>query len=1228
MVRYTSSSLVLLAAIGSSLAKQQKSILVGFSNRDAYDEVVRHATAQGEGAASNVDEPKMFRRPLNVGRKSKRRGRETGRKLPGRNGYDGNTPDPTEPAKSEPEMTIGYAKVDYTEDADIDKEIEALGKIHGVTVAELNGEVKALGFPTNEKEGKKNKGSSLRGQMERVLEESTPWGIGMVNITQFWAGGSQEVTPQKEVKICIIDSGYDLGHEDLPKSFDGVTGFIPDGQGTDYGVWDADENIHPRTRGHGTHVAGTIGAIGSNALGVVGVNPDPSKFSFHIAKVFSDKREGTDQDIIIECIEDCVSSGADVINLSIGGESPSALAESACEAAYDDGVLVIAAAGNEGSEIYKYPASYPVVMSVASVKEGDGPGSDTYGEKSLFSTFNDQVEIAAPGNDVLSTTPNDNYEFDSGTSMATPHVSAVAAWLISLFPNCEANQIRNAMINSSQEPPRAADGWDKLYGHGIVDAGAAYSLLSSANCVGAGGLSSSEAGKTLSQMAQGGAYQRDIGCTVDAHCYIGSDPNFGTRYCTDTNTCAIACVGTDVKVTVEFKTDAYPSESSWRISQECGSGFSKSSDGFTETNTVNIDNFCTSDGAFMFTITDSWGDGLFDPGYYKVYIDDVLQISEGPPVNFASTYTKSFGSCTTPPPTTPAPVTSQPTTGIPTNQPSPPPVPVTANPTSGCSELKVDVLTDRYAYETSYVIRDLCDEGKVLFTKDDFDQNEFEYTETYCVSDGMYEFEISDSYGSGSYTVHMDGELKAEGGNFGASEKTEFGSCGGNSTPRPTASAQPSPTSNPTTSNPTTSNPTTSNPTTANPTTSNPTKNPTSDPTANPTTAEPSKNPTSSPTTPEPTKNPTTAPTPSPSTKPTNSPTSDPTSQPSPSPVTPTDTTIKVELLLDDYPEETSWSIIDTCEGGGEIVSGDNYTVAGEAVSVEVTVPRGRFMMNIIDTFGDGVCCNHGQGKYEVFMDGLLVADGDDFDAMESHFFGNCGDGPQTQKPTGEPTTNATPRPSNATPRPSSSPVPASFDALVGTPACNDIQSICSTAGTSLLDKKEVWGELNPSNTLDNCADGGAGTYLIDESVESVTVVATDSAGNPVEGVLSAGGFAKIKAVVHAWNNGAGSYVDFFKTSDIASPNWVPLNDGTSPVGQGGLVDVESPAFQLSNTAAIQAVRVGIRFQGSQSPCPTGGYDENDDLVFKVDMTTASDAVMVALAPPATASPPSTPRGD
>jgi len=120
--------------------------------------------------------------------------------------------------------------------------------------------------------------------------------------------------------------------------------------------------------------------------------------------------------------------------------------------------------------------------------------------------------------------------------------------------------------------------------------------------------------------------------------------------------------------------------------------------------------------------------------------------------------------------------------------------------------------------------------------------------------------------------------------------------------------------------------------------------------------------------------------------------------------VTPTNTTITVKLLLDEYPGETSWSIIDTCEGGGEILSGGSYTEGGQEVTVAKSVRRSRFMMNIIDTYGDGMCCNQGQGKYEVFVDFMgNVASGGEFGAMESHFFGDCSDGPQTSKPTGEP---------------------------------------------------------------------------------------------------------------------------------------------------------------------------------------------------------------------------------
>jgi len=176
-----------------------------------------------------------------------------------------------------------------------------------------------------------------------------------------------------------------------------------------------------------------------------------------------------------------------------------------------------------------------------------------------------------------------------------------------------------------------------------------------------------------SRACRGPASCQDVGRDGVGMTSIGSDSCYGERSCynvgrdgsgsIDNFMCFgpyicraqdefAPCVGTDVKITVEFKTDNFPGESSWTISQTCGSGFSKSSDGFTETNTVNIDNYCTSDGEFMFTITDSFGDGLSNPGYYKIYKDDVLQMSEGPPVNFEDTYTNSFGSCGGTPPTT------------------------------------------------------------------------------------------------------------------------------------------------------------------------------------------------------------------------------------------------------------------------------------------------------------------------------------------------------------------------------------------------------------------------------------------------------------------------------------------------------------------------------------------------------------------------------------------------
>jgi len=581
--------------------------------------------------------------------------------------------------------TIGFVTIDFTDEygkpvygrnTDIDAECTALFLFDCVTVAEPNFEVMAL-------EG------TLRGRQQeatirRSLLESRPWGIDMVNVEQLWS-----LAPKEKVKICIIDTGYDVNHPDLPTvADDGVTGFTPRAisEFRGGGVWSIDGN------GHGTHVAGTVGAIGNNGRGVVGTNPDPSKFSFHIAKGLADGGVGFTSGII-DCVQDCVAKGAKVISLSLGSGSFSTLANMAYKDAYDQGALVVAASGNSGQGDYLYPASYESVMSVGSVAKGGGPGSNTYGILSSFSTHNDQVEISAPGSNVFSTKPNNSYYSLSGTSMATPHVSGVAVLLISQFPACTNNQVRNAMLSSVRAPPtvdsKNDEGWDKYYGFGIVDAGAAYELLSK-GCEEAGGkYPDIAAGQSLSDMALGGFEQMDIGCINDEQC--PKLLNFGERNCNlDTNICFTVegtaptpsptpsptqfapCVDGKVRLTVELMTDGFPTETSWTLRSTCSGGEQVAQGlGYTDETHLYKTNYCAQDGRFEFRIEDSFGDGLYWPGYYKVYQDGTLMV-EGimdalTGQETGSSETKTFGSCGR---ITSANPTDVPTTTNPTKNPT------------------------------------------------------------------------------------------------------------------------------------------------------------------------------------------------------------------------------------------------------------------------------------------------------------------------------------------------------------------------------------------------------------------------------------------------------------------------------------------------------------------------------------------------------------------------------
>ncbi|WP_206483311.1 S8 family serine peptidase [Thalassotalea sp. G2M2-11] len=205
--------------------------------------------------------------------------------------------------------------------------------------------------------------------------ELIPYGLPMVQ--------GDQVTYQGGKKVCIIDSGYSLGHPDLPVN--NVDGANDGGAGS----WYEDQ------LGHGTHVAGTIAALENNQ-GSVGVVSDES-LPMHIVRVFNSRGEYAYASDIAGAIEDCQAAGSNIVSMSLGGSFSNPLEERAINQLARDGVLMIAAAGNAGQAQHSYPASYDSVVSVAAI--------DDHKVHAPFSQRASQVELAAPGVSVFSTVP-------------------------------------------------------------------------------------------------------------------------------------------------------------------------------------------------------------------------------------------------------------------------------------------------------------------------------------------------------------------------------------------------------------------------------------------------------------------------------------------------------------------------------------------------------------------------------------------------------------------------------------------------------------------------------------------------------------------------------------------------------------------------------------------------------------------------------------------------------
>jgi thermitase len=270
------------------------------------------------------------------------------------------------------------------------------------------------------------------------------YGLTAIRAPQGWelSSGSSSVT------IAIIDSGVDLSHADLAGKITAGYDFVNN------------DDTPQDDFGHGTHVAGIAAALGNNGTGVAGVSWGARVMPL---KVLSSTGSGTYANVAAAIVW-AADHGAQVINLSLGGVSPSATLEAAVVYAYNKGMLLVAASGNTGSSQVLYPARYPQVVAVGATNFTNQPAS--------FSNYGSEVDVAAPGENIYSLGPG-GYLTKSGTSMSSAHVSGLAAVLFSFTASAAA--VRSAIESTALDVGPA--GWDLYSGAGLIQMDSAIRLL-------------------------------------------------------------------------------------------------------------------------------------------------------------------------------------------------------------------------------------------------------------------------------------------------------------------------------------------------------------------------------------------------------------------------------------------------------------------------------------------------------------------------------------------------------------------------------------------------------------------------------------------------------------------------------------------------------------------------------------------------------------------------------
>jgi thermitase len=277
------------------------------------------------------------------------------------------------------------------------------------------------------------------------------WALPKIQADWAW----NTTTGNPSIIVAVIDTGIDYNHPDLKNNYVAL--------GYD---WVNNDNDPLDDNGHGTHCAGTIGAVLNNAVGIAGV----AQVSIMAEKGLNSTGYGFETDLAVAII-DAVDMGARIVSASWGGDYDSFLIHDAVQYAYYYGVLVVAAAGNSNTNSKSYPAAYDEVVAVAA--------TDQFDRKAAFSNWGSFIGVSAPGIDIYSTTPtyhvalndegyNMSYDYMSGTSMACPQAAGVAALIWSRFPSASADWVRGQLSFTADDLGDA--GFDVIHGAGRVNA--------------------------------------------------------------------------------------------------------------------------------------------------------------------------------------------------------------------------------------------------------------------------------------------------------------------------------------------------------------------------------------------------------------------------------------------------------------------------------------------------------------------------------------------------------------------------------------------------------------------------------------------------------------------------------------------------------------------------------------------------------------------------------------